>query len=116
MRRTFALLLVGSLVAVAAPTTAMAADERVTGAAVGAGVGLLAGGGKGAAKGALVGGGVGALTSEGDKEKTKNYGKKGALAGAGVGLLTDGVGGAAKGAIYGGSVGAIFGKSKDKNK
>ena len=92
------------------------ASRTTKGAAIGAGVGLIAGDGvKGAAKGALVGGGAGALTKDDrDEKKTKDYAKKGAAVGAGVGLLTDGVSGAIKGAAVGGGAGAIVGDQKEK--
>ncbi len=95
---------------------AQSADRTAKGAAIGAGVGLIAGKNVGdTAKGALVGGGVGALSKDdaGDK-KTKKYAKDGALIGAGVGLVSDGVEGAVKGAIYGGSAGAVYGDQKRK--
>jgi hypothetical protein len=93
------------------------ASKTGKGAAIGAGVGLIAGDGiKGAAKGALVGGGAGALTADDRNEKkTKDYAKKGAVIGAGVGLVTDGVSGAVKGAALGGGTGAIVGDQKKKN-
>jgi hypothetical protein len=96
---------------------AESADRTAQGAAIGAGVGLIAGkSAKDAAKGALVGGGAGALTKKDvDEKKTKKYAKDGALIGAGVGLLTDGAGGAVKGAVYGGSAGAVVGDQKSKN-
>ncbi len=102
---------------VLAPGADVMAGRTGKGAAIGAGVGLLTGGGvKGTAKGALVGGGVGALTeNNADQKKTKDYAGKGALVGAGVGLLTgDGAKGALKGAMYGGSAGALLGSRKKK--
>ena len=93
------------------------ASRTTKGAAIGAGVGLIAGDGvKGAARGALVGGGAGALTaSDRNEKKTKDYAKKGAAIGAGVGLVTDGVSGAVKGAAVGGGAGAMVGDRKKKD-
>ena len=94
------------------------ADRTAKGAAIGAGVGLVAGKDvRDVAKGGLIGGGAG-CADEGqdvDKKKTKKYAKDGAAIGAGVGLVTDGVEGAVKGAIYGGSAGAVYGDQKSKN-
>jgi hypothetical protein len=93
------------------------ADRTTKGAAIGAGVGLVAGKDvRDVAKGGLIGGGAGALTKKDvDKTKSKKYAKDGAAIGAGVGLVTDGVEGAVKGAIYGGSAGAVYGDQKSKN-
>jgi hypothetical protein len=115
---TLAVLIAAALLAglVTSPATA-SKDERGKGAAIGAGVGLLAGGTKDAAKGALIGAGAGAMATKGEREKAQDYAKKGAAIGAGVGLLTGGgVEGAAKGAIYAGAAGAVVGKEKDKEK
>ena len=48
-----------------------AADKTTKGAAAGAGIGLVTGGGKGAAKGAVLGAGAGALSESGKKKETK---------------------------------------------
>ena len=73
-------------------------DRTARGAAIGAGIGLLAGKDvRDVAKGGLIGGGAGALTKDNvDKKKTKKYAKDGAAIGASVGLVTDGVEGAVK--------------------
>ena len=69
---TLAILLGVALLATLVATPATAADDdRAKGAAIGAGVGLLAGGGTGAAKGALVGAGAGAMTTKGEREKAR---------------------------------------------
>ena len=110
-------LLVALVVGGLASPAAAEKDERGKGAAIGAGVGLLAGGTKDAAKGALLGAGAGAMATKGEREKAQDYAKKGAAIGAGVGLLKgDGLEGAAKGAVYAGATGAIIGKEKDKEK
>ena len=92
------------------------ADRTAKGAAIGAGVGLIAGKDvRDVAKGGLIGGGAGALSKDDvNKKKTKKYAKDGAAIGAGVGLVTNGVEGAVKGAIYGGSAGAVYGDQKSK--
>lgn len=114
MRSYVSVLLV---VLLAAPWPVESSDRTAKGAAIGAGVGLLAGKGvRDVAKGGLVGGGAGALSKDDvNNKKTKKYAKDGAAIGAGVGLVTDGVEGAVKGAIYGGSAGAVYGDQKGKN-
>lgn len=81
------------------------ADRTAKGAAIGAGVGPVAGKDvRDVAKGGLIGGGAGALTKDDvNKKKTKNYAKHGAAIGGGAGLVTDGVEGMVKGAICGGT-------------
>jgi len=92
-------------------------NKTRNGALVGAGLGLVTGGGAGgAAKGALIGGGVGALASSDKGDKSRKYARNAAAVGAGVGLLTDGAGGAAKGAVYGAAAGALVGRHKDKKR
>lgn len=56
---------------------AQTADRTAKGAAIGAGVGLIAGDGvKGMAQGAVMGGGIGALSKDSaDSRKTKDYAK-----------------------------------------
>jgi hypothetical protein len=81
-----------------------------TGAAIGAGVGLLTDGLGGAVRGGLIGGGVGAAM---ESEDARSGAVTGAAVGAGVGLLTDGVGGALRGAAYGGAGGALIGRFRN---
>ena len=90
-----------TLVIFVSPPVEASKKKTRNAALVGAGVGLITGGGSGALKGAVIGGGVGALASSDKGDKSRKYSKNAAAVGAGVGLLTDGVGGAAKGAIYG---------------
>ena len=74
------------LTALCAGTHGLAANNVATGAAIGAGVGLLAGGASGAVTGAAVG--------------------------AGVGVLTNGASGAVRGGVYGAAGGALIGRRR----
>lgn len=93
-------------------TPGLAQSDRLKqGALIGAGAGLLFGGGLGdVIKGGAVGGAVGTATAPGPEGRRARRGARtGALVGGGAGLLFgDGLGGVLEGAVIGGSAGAIY--------